>query len=90
MLLELHVKNLALIEKADLEFKEGLTVLSGETGAGKSVLIDSINVALGAKAGKGIIRTGSEYAYIELLFAVNDPEKIKKIRALDIEVEDDG
>lgn len=90
MLLELHVKNLALIEKADLEFKEGLTVLSGETGAGKSVLIDSINVALGAKTGKGIIRTGSEYAYIELLFAVNDPEKIKKIRALDIEVEDDG
>lgn len=90
MLLELHVKNLALIEKADLEFKEGLTVLSGETGAGKSVLIDSINVALGAKTGKGIIRNGSEYAYIELLFAVNDPEKIKKIRALDIEVEDDG
>ena len=65
MLLELHVKNLALIEKADLEFKEGLTVLSGETGAGKSVLIDSINVALGAKTGKGIIRNGSEYAYIE-------------------------
>lgn len=90
MLLELHVKNLALIEKADLEFKEGLTVLSGETGAGKSVLIDSINVALGAKTGKGIIRNGSEYAYIELLFAVNDQEKIKKIRALDIEVEDDG
>ena len=90
MLLELHVKNLALIEKADLEFKEGLTVLSGETGAGKSVLIDSINVALGAKTGKGIIRNGSEYAYIELLFAVNDPEKINKVRALDIEIEDDG
>lgn len=90
MLLELHVKNLALIEKADLEFKEGLTILSGETGAGKSVLIDSISVALGAKTGKGIIRNGAEYAYIELLFAVDDQEKIKKIRALDIEVEDDG
>lgn len=90
MLLELHVKNLALIEKADLEFKEGLTILSGETGAGKSILIDSINVALGAKTGKGIIRNGAEYAYIELLFAVDDPEKLQKIRNLDIAVEDDG
>lgn len=90
MLLELHVRNLALIEKADLEFGRGLTVLSGETGAGKSILIDSINVALGAKTGKGIIRTGAEYAYIELIFAVDDPEKLKQIRNLDIAVEDDG
>ena len=90
MLLELHVRNLALIEKADLEFGKGLIVLSGETGAGKSILIDSINVALGAKTGKGIIRNGAEYAYIELLFAVDDPEKIRRIRELDIAVEDDG
>ena len=53
MLTQLHVRNLALIEKADLEFAHGLTILSGETGAGKSILIDSINVALGAKTGKG-------------------------------------
>ena len=72
MLLELHVRNLALIEKADLEFNEGLTVLTGETGAGKSILIDSISVALGAKTGKGIIRNGAEYAYIELVF--DDPD----------------
>ena len=58
MLLELHVKNLALIEQVDLEFFAGLTVLSGETGAGKSILIDSINLALGAKANKDIIRSG--------------------------------
>ena len=90
MLLELHVRNLALIERADLEFKEGLTVLSGETGAGKSILIDSINVALGAKTGKGIIRSGAEYAYIELVFAIDDPEKLSRIRELEIAVEDEG
>ena len=90
MLLELHVRNLALIEKADLEFGKGLTVLSGETGAGKSILIDSISLALGAKTGKGIIRNGAEYAYIELLFAVDDSEKIRRIQELDIAVEDDG
>lgn len=90
MLLELHVRNLALIEKADMEFDKGLTILSGETGAGKSILIDSINVALGAKTGKGIIRNESEYAYIELLFAVDDPEKIRKIKDLDINIAEDG
>ena len=46
MLIELHIKNLALIKKADIYFKEGLSVLSGETGAGKSILIDSINIQL--------------------------------------------
>lgn len=78
MLLELHIRNLALISRADLEFYTGLTVLSGETGAGKSILIDSINLALGAKAGKDFIRRGADYAYIELLFSVDDEEKIKK------------
>ncbi|MDO4938996.1 MAG: DNA repair protein RecN [Lachnospiraceae bacterium] len=90
MLIELHVRNLALIEKADLEFGKGLTILSGETGAGKSILIDSINVALGAKTGKGIIRNGAEYAYIELIFTVDDPAKIRKIKDMDIALEDDG
>jgi len=90
MLLELHVKNLALIEKADLELGEGLTILSGETGAGKSILIDSINVALGAKTGKSIIRNGADYAYIELVFSVQDKDKLDKIRTMDIAAEDDG
>ncbi len=90
MLLELHVRNLALIERADIEFYEGLTVLTGETGAGKSILIDSINLALGAKTGKSLIRSGEEYAYVELLFSVDNIEKLEAIRALDIEVEDEG
>jgi len=90
MLLELHVRNLALIEQADLELGEGLTIFTGETGAGKSILIDSINIALGGKAGQGNIRTGADSAYIELLFAVDDPDKLERIRQLGIMVEDDG
>ena len=90
MLAELHVKNLALIEKADLEFGSGLTILSGETGAGKSILIDSINVALVGKSSKDIIRTGCDYAYVELLFVVDDENKLAKIKALDIVPEEDG
>ncbi|MDO4788288.1 MAG: DNA repair protein RecN [Johnsonella sp.] len=90
MLLELHIKNLALIQCADLEFYTGLTVLSGETGAGKSVLIDSVNLALGAKAGKDMIRSGEESAYIELLFSIEDEKKLEKIRELDIEVGEEG
>ena len=82
MLSELHVRNFALIGQADLEFREGLTVLSGETGAGKSILIDSIAAALGAKTGKGLIRTGAEYAYIELLFSVTGEERLSRIREL--------
>jgi len=90
MLLELHVKNLALIEQADLELGEGLTILSGETGAGKSILIDSINVALGARTDRSIIRNGADCAYIELVFSVEDKEKLDRIRAMDIAAEDDG
>ena len=56
MLLELHVKNLALIERVDVELGEGLNILTGETGAGKSILIGSVNLALGQKAPKDIIR----------------------------------
>ncbi len=90
MLLELHVKNLALIEQVDLEFFAGLTVLSGETGAGKSILIDSINLALGAKVGKDVVRAGADFAYIELLFCINDRLKLDAIRKMDIEVSEDG
>ena len=90
MLLELHVKNLALIEQVDLEFFAGLTVLSGETGAGKSILIDSINLALGAKVGKDVVRAGADFAYIELLFCINERLKLDAIRKMDIEVAEDG
>ena len=68
MLLGLRVKNFALIREASLSFEEGFTVLSGETGAGKSILIDSISALLGAKTGRDMIRNGEEAAYLELVF----------------------
>ena len=75
MLLELHVRNLALIERADVEFGDGLNILTGETGAGKSIIIGSVNLALGQKAPKDIIRSGAEYAYVELVFSVKDEQR---------------
>lgn len=83
MLLELHVRNLALIEAADVELEDGLNILTGETGAGKSIMIGSVNLALGQKASKEMIRNGADYAYVELVFSV-EPEKEAALRALDV------
>lgn len=90
MLSELHVKNLALIEKADVEFKEGFNVLTGETGAGKSIIIGSVTIALGGKVPKDIIRKGAEYAYIELIFTVRDPEKVRLLEEMDVYPDEDA
>lgn len=90
MLLELHVKNLALIEKADVEFGEGLNILTGETGAGKSIIIGSVTMALGGKASRDSIRQGAEYAYIELVFELRGEEKLRSLKALDVEPAEDG
>ena len=75
MLESLHVKNLALIEEEEIEFKKGLNILTGETGAGKSIIIGSISLALGAKAGTDVIRSGADEAYVELVFDISDDEK---------------
>ncbi|HBX48519.1 MAG TPA: DNA repair protein RecN, partial [Clostridiaceae bacterium] len=60
MLLELHIKDFALIDSADLKFEKGLNILTGETGAGKSIVIDSVNFIMGDKQSRDIIRTGAE------------------------------
>ena len=83
MLQSLHVKNLALIDEVEVEFGEGLNILTGETGAGKSIIIGSINLALGAKADKDLIRTGAEYALVELIFTVEQPQQLKAIQELE-------
>ena len=70
MLINLHVKNLALIEEEDIDFEDGLNILSGETGAGKSIILGSINAALGAKTSPDFIRSGCEYGLAEITFAV--------------------
>ena len=68
MLLHLHVKNLALIREAEIDFAEGLNILTGETGAGKSILIGSMTMALGGKVSKEMIREDADYALAELIF----------------------
>ena len=68
MLLSLHIENVAVIKSLDLDFSTGFTVLTGETGAGKSIIIDSINLLLGAKADKELIRTGEAYAMVSGFF----------------------
>lgn len=68
MLENLHVKNLALIDEQEVVFSPGMNILTGETGAGKSIILGSINLALGAKADKDYIRTGADHALVELLF----------------------
>ena len=90
MLLSLHVKNLALIEEEEVTFTDGLNILTGETGAGKSIIIGSINLALGGKADKAIIRTGAEYALIELVFTADNEKQLKKLEELDLPAPDDG
>lgn len=84
MLLNLHVKNFALIDEADVDFTEGLNILSGETGAGKSIILGSLNMALGAKADKDSIRVGSQFALVELSFAVDNDDTESRLKELDI------
>lgn len=90
MLLGLHVKNLALIEEEEISFEDGLNILTGETGAGKSILLGSVNLALGAKADKSLIRTGADFALVELLFCVDNERQREKLKAMDIEPDEDG
>lgn len=90
MLISLHVKNLALIDETEVYFGNGLNILTGETGAGKSIIIGSVNLALGAKAEKEMIRTGADYALVELVFQIEKEEQLQEIRQLELPVEEDG
>lgn len=88
MLVSLNVKNLVLIEREEVEFGQGLNILSGETGAGKSILIGSVNLALGERAGKEVIRNGADHALIELLFEENSPAVRRKMEEFELPWED--
>lgn len=90
MLISLHVKNLALIDETEVFFKKGLNILTGETGAGKSIIMGSVNLALGAKADKTLIRNGAEYALVELVFQTDSKEQEQILTEMDIPLEDDG
>lgn len=89
MLQRLYVKNIALIDEADIEFGPTLNILSGETGSGKSVLLDSINFVLGSKADKSMIRYGESEAMVKAEFSVAaDDPAAKAVEELDIECDD--
>ncbi len=89
MLTNLHVKNLALIEEADVEFGPGLNILTGETGAGKSILLGSINLALGKKMTKEMIREGADSALVELIFQIENEAVRDKLKSLEVECPED-
>ena len=89
MLVELTIKNIALIESLRIEFAQGFNVLTGETGAGKSIVVDSINLALGGRADREMIRTGAERGMVQALFDVSgNPRAQAVLQELDIESDD--
>lgn len=90
MLQSLRVKNLALIEETEVEFGPGLNILTGETGAGKSLLIGSVNLALGGKFEKEMLRKGADSGYVELVFSDRDEKVSGKLKAMELDEEEDG
>lgn len=89
MLRSLHVKNLALIDEIEIDFSNGLNILSGETGAGKSIIIGSINLALGEKIQKDLLRDNEKPALVELIFEIKEEKLKKTLQEMDIFLEDD-
>ena len=89
MLKNIHVKNFALIDEVEIDLTNGLNVLTGETGAGKSIIIDAVNYALGQKVSKDVVREDSEYALAELIFSATQKEIKEKLEAYGISCEDD-
>ena len=89
MLLELTIENIALIESLRIEFAAGFNVLTGETGAGKSIVVDSVNLALGGRADRDIIRTGTEKASVQALFDISgNARAMEYVRELGIDADD--
>ena len=90
MLISLHIENIAVIKNINFEFSEGFMVLTGETGAGKSVVIDSINLLLGQKAERELIRSGEQQAMVSGLFSDLSPRTVSGLNDLGITIPDDG
>lgn len=90
MLLSLHIENIAVIKSVDFDFTPGFMVLTGETGAGKSIIIDSINLLLGGKGDRELIRSGENYAMVSGLFGELSVSTCEKLSELGIYPDDDG
>lgn len=90
MLRNLHIKNMALIDEIDIDFEEGLNILTGETGAGKSIILGAINIALGGRTGKEMLREEAEYGLVELLFEIRHPQTREALAELEIPLGEDS
>ena len=88
MLHNLYVKNLALIDEMEVEFHNGLNILTGETGAGKSIILGSINLALGGRYSSDMLRNEEEAGYVELTFFVENDSQVELLKEKDIFPED--
>ena len=88
MLQNLHVKNLALIDEAEVDFERGLNILTGETGAGKSIILGSVNLALGGRYSADILRKGASYGLVELVFTITSEAQERALQTLDVYPED--
>lgn len=89
LLINLHVKNLAIIDEIEIDFRKHLNIMTGETGAGKSIIIGSINIALGGKVPQDFIRKGADYGLVELVFQVSEPGIQEVMERLELQMEDD-
>ena len=90
MLVNIHVKNMALIQEVDIDLDSGLNILTGETGAGKSIIIDSVNVALGSRNFKGFVKNEAEDALVELVFMIENEIQQKQLIDMNVAMEEDG
>ena len=90
MLDALHIENIAIIDRLDIEFSDGFTVFTGETGAGKSIIIDSIMLLLGNKASKDLIRTGKEYGVVSACFSQLSKEALSLLAENELSPDEDG
>ncbi|OQB15944.1 MAG: DNA repair protein RecN [Firmicutes bacterium ADurb.Bin193] len=87
MLVSLHIKNIAVIDEVFVEFGDGFNALTGETGAGKSILIDSLNMVLGQRTSRDLIRNGTDKAVVEAMFNINDPAVLSYLSEIGVEVD---
>ncbi|MBR6563016.1 MAG: AAA family ATPase, partial [Clostridia bacterium] len=90
MLASIYIENIALIKRLSLEPENGFCAFTGETGAGKSIIIDSLGLLCGARSDKDIIRTGEDEATVEGMFYVDDADTKETLKELDVEPEEDG
>jgi DNA repair protein RecN (Recombination protein N) len=90
MLLNVHIKNIALIDDADVNFTDNLNILTGETGAGKSIIMGALKIGMGDKLPKDIVREAGKEGFCQLLFLVDDESVLEQIRQLGVEPTEDG